>query len=116
MRVINKTAKKTLCKSSELCITAISKAQGLMFSRRLKNHCLIFEFQKPRKAYLHMFFVFFSIDILFLDPSKTVIGLLHHVKPFTPYIASKIPVKYVLELPKGKLRSTNTREGHKIDF
>ena len=42
---------------------------GLMFSRK-KERALVFTFDKEKLVPLHMFFVFYAIDVLFLDKNK----------------------------------------------
>ena len=62
------------------CKSWFSIFRGLMFSRR-RN--LLFVFDKERKVSIHMLFVFFSIDIYWLDKDFRVVDLRKKVKPFT---------------------------------
>ena len=78
----------------KICKSIWSKARGLMFSRK-KN--LMFVFDKEQRIGLHMFFVFFPIDVLFLDKNKKIIEIKKNFKPFTFY-RSKEKAKYVIEL------------------
>ena len=66
-----------------------------MFSRK-KN--LLFEFEKEQKIPLHNFFVFYPINLVFLDKSKKVIEIKKNFKPFRVY-TSKTKAKYLLETP-----------------
>lgn len=70
------------------------KAKGLMFSR-MRN--LIFVFDEEKIISLHMLFVFFPIDVLFLDKDKRIIEIKRNFRPFTFY-TSKNKAKYVVEL------------------
>ncbi len=70
------------------------KARGLMFSKK-KN--LIFVFEKEKRISLHMLFVFFPIDVLFLDKDKKIIEIKKDFKPFGFY-KSKKKAKYVVEI------------------
>jgi uncharacterized membrane protein (UPF0127 family) len=79
----------------KICKSAISKALGLMFSRK-RN--LLFEFDREQKVSLHNFFVFYPINLVFLDKNKKVIEIKKNFKPFTFY-TSKTKVKYLLETP-----------------
>ena len=85
---------------------------GLMFSRK-KDRALVFSFGKEKIAALHMFFVFYPIDVLFLDRDKIIVEIKHNFRPFTSYIPNK-KAKYVIEMPKGK--ADKLRIGNKIDF
>jgi len=91
------------------CKSFVSKAKGLMFSRRLKDSCLLFIFTKERKVALHMFFVFFPIDVLFLNEKKEIVDLKQNFRPFTVY-TSKKPAKYILEMPLGSIKSLNKKQ------
>jgi len=70
------------------------KARGLMFSKR-KN--LMFVFDKEQIVPLHNWFVFFPIDVLFLDKNKMVVEIKKGFKPFS-YYKPKKKAMYVVEL------------------
>ena len=78
----------------KVCRGFFSKAKGLMFSKR-KN--LVFVFDDEKRRSLHMFFVFFPIDVLFLDKDKKIIEIRKNLKPFGFY-KSKEKAMYVVEL------------------
>src|SRR3989344_5196355 len=78
----------------KICTSWFSKAKGLMFSFR-EN--LVFVFDDERRRNLHMFFVFFPIDLLFLDKNKKIVEIKKDFKPFTFY-NSKEKAQYVVEL------------------
>ena len=78
----------------KICKTPWSRARGLMFS---KKRNLMFVFDKEKRIPLHMFFVFFPIDVLFLDKNKRIVEIKKNFKPFTFY-KSKEKAKYVVEL------------------
>jgi len=109
----NKTKNKILAKKEILCKSPFSKALGLMFSRKHKT--LLFVFNKEKISSLHMFFVLFPIDVLYLDKNKKVVQLRENFKPFRILIAKK-PAKYIIELPNKTIEKTNTRLGDIIVF
>lgn len=86
-----------------------------MFSKKKEGYGLIFSFNKPRKMALHMFFVFYPIDVLFLDSEKQVVDMKESFKPFNFY-TSKEKANYVIELPEGTIKSSKTLKGDKIEF
>ena len=112
----NKSKNKILVKNTKHCITILSKARGLMFSKRIEDLGLIFYMNSEKSIDLHMFFVFFPIDILWLDSKKRVVQLKESAKPFTPLIRNDSPSKYVIELPQGVIKRTNTQLGDEIYF
>lgn len=107
----NVTKRMVLAKEAKICKTSLSKAKGLMFSRKKKDKGLIFAFKKERLVSLHMFFVFYPIDVLFLDNNKKVVEIKRSFKPFTFY-TPRNKAKYLIEL----LDCRNTRINDKIDF
>ncbi len=109
----NRTRKTIMAKKSKVCKGILSKGLGLMFSTKPKN--LIFIFKKEKINPLHMFFVFFPIDTLFLDKNKIVVEVKENLRPFDLYTPKK-KSKYVIELPKDSIKRSKTRIGDKIAF
>ncbi len=114
MTMIFNAAKKTLLvKNKKILKNTFSKSLGLMFSKKIKDKGLIFEFKKEKLHSIHMLFVFFPIDILFLDKNKKVVEIKKSLRPFSFY-TSKTKAKYFIELQKGKINDTKIND--KIKF
>ena len=111
--IVNLTKKKVLAKDVKFCKSVFSKFIGLRFSRRMRES-LVFVFEKERKVSLDMFFVFYPIDVLWLDEDKKVVGIKENFKPFSFTFGKK--ARYVLELENGVARKTRTEIGDKIGF
>jgi uncharacterized membrane protein (UPF0127 family) len=109
----NTTKKSTLAVKETYCSTILSKTRGLMFRKSAKP--LIFVFDKEKKISLHMFFVFFPIDVLWLDKSRKVVQLKENFRPFSN-CAAKYPAQYIIELPAGRIHTTKTNLGDTISF
>jgi hypothetical protein len=57
----------TLASDVEVADSVLSKSRGLMFRRRIPDdYALVFEFDSPDRRSLHMVFVPFPIDALWL--------------------------------------------------
>lgn len=97
----------------EQCTSYLSRAIGLMFSPNARP--LLFIFSKEGKYPLHMWFVFFPIDVVFLDKEKKIVELKQGFLPFTLY-APKKKAKYILELPQGSIRKFKIKIGTKVKF
>ncbi len=108
----NLSKKTNLGKNAKICKSVLAKSIGLMFSKP-KN--LIFVFDKERIISLHMFFVFYPIDVVFLNKNKVVVELKKNFKPFRFYLPNK-KAMYVIELPKNTLKETKTEVGDIIKF
>ncbi len=84
---------KHLIKAAKRCTSLFSQYLGLMF--HIQQPPLLFEFSQEQKISLHTFFVFYPINIYFLDKNKKVIETAT-MKPFRFYF-SRNKAKYVLE-------------------
>jgi uncharacterized protein len=109
MEIRNLTRRKTLAKDFKICRSLWSKARGLMFCRK---RALVMVFERDELVPLHMLFVFFPIDVLYLDSSKRVIEIKKGFCPFTFHTPKK-RARYVVELPAP---SGLSNEGDKIAF
>ena len=113
MMIKNLTRKIILAKKYKTYKNIFSKSLGLMFS--IKNKTLILNFKKEKINPLHMFFVFYPIDVLFLDKNKIIVEIKENFKPFTFYTPKK-KSKYIIELPKNSIKNSKTKVGDKINF
>ena len=96
--ITNKTNHQTISQKELICKSIFSQAQGLMF-RRKEN--LIMIFPEERQINLHMVFVFFPIDVLFLDSKKQIVEIKKGLRPFGFYFAKK-KARYIVELGEKK--------------
>tara|TARA_Y100000034_G_scaffold9495_1_gene10151 strand:+ start:768 stop:1094 length:327 start_codon:yes stop_codon:yes gene_type:complete len=87
-----------------------SKVKGLMFSRKLEeDKCLVLN----NASDIHMFFVFQSIDVVWLKNNQ-VVDKRESVRPFSYLVKSKRKADSVVELPLGKAKLFNI--GDKINL
>ncbi len=110
----NLTKKKIIAENTRICGDIFSKFMGLMLSKK-QEKALVFEFEKEKSISLHMFFVFYSIDVLFLNEGKIVVDKKESFRPFTLYKSRK-KAMYAVELPNGTIKMTKTEIGDKIEF
>ncbi len=110
MKVINLTQNTLLSEKAEAADDFFSRLKGLLGRESLSaGEALII----TRSRSIHMFFMKFSIDAVFVDKNKTVVGLVEGIKPFqmSPMF---FKARDVIELPEGKIRETKTRLGDQI--
>ena len=113
--MIKNSAKKTMIMKESICIDGIlSKFVGLMFSKK-QNRGFIFRFNEEKIISLHMLFVFYPIDVLFLDKNKIAVEIKENFRPFAFYKPKK-KAMYVVELPNGIVKKTKTSIGDKIEI
>ncbi|MDP2907544.1 MAG: DUF192 domain-containing protein [Nanoarchaeota archaeon] len=101
---------KILANKVKHCSNIFSNFKGLRFSKQLKEkHALILvaENESIIETMIDMLFVFFPIDVLWLDKNKRVVDIRRNVKPFTLIVIPKRPAKYIIELKKGMTNNIN---------
>ncbi|MFT4309300.1 MAG: DUF192 domain-containing protein [Candidatus Woesearchaeota archaeon] len=96
---INVYKGQSLVSRAEVANTNWEKCKGLMFSRQKD---ILFNFQKDKKLKFHMVFVFYPIDIIFMDHEYKIVDLKKSFCPFTCYY-SRAKSSHVLELAKGTI-------------
>lgn len=84
-----------------------------MFSS--KPRPLLFTFKKEKIIALHMFFVKFPIDVIFIDTDKKIVEIKENFKPWS-YYKPKNKAMYVLELPQGTIKNTKTSVDDALSF
>ncbi|MBS3172126.1 DUF192 domain-containing protein [Candidatus Woesearchaeota archaeon] len=91
----------------------INPVKGLMFSRKLKNNQAVVLDVKNYSGAIHMLFVFFSIDVVWLDENYKVIDIKKNVKPFNLYVEPKSKPRYIIE---SNPNSFDFKIGDKLTF
>ncbi len=87
--------------------TVFQKAKGLMFS---KQRDLLFIFKTEERLNFHMVFVFYPIDIIFINHNFEVVDFKKSFKPFTFYYSKKKAL-YALEVKEGFIDENNIKIG-----
>jgi uncharacterized membrane protein (UPF0127 family) len=117
MQIVNESKKTVIAEDYISCETVASKARGLMFHKKayLDEHALIFIFDRLQYHGLHMFFVFYPINLLFLDENFKVVEFKKHFRPFTVYNSER-KAKYVLEVSDGAIDTSKTDVGDLVSW
>jgi hypothetical protein len=94
----NGEAERTLATTVETADTTLAQARGLMFRRSVPDgYALVFRFDAPGRRSLHMLFVPFAIDALWLVEGEVV-----RKKRLRPWIGVGLgTADTVVELPAG---------------
>jgi uncharacterized protein len=96
------------------CDSFFGKLRGLMFTRQ-SDRALVFRFAREKKTTLHMFFVFYPIDVVYLNSAKVIVELKPCFRPFHVYLPRN-KARYVLELPAGYIEEHALAAGKKFDL
>lgn len=107
---------KIIASDVEFAQSFLSQTLGLMFRKNIQNdYALVFEMRKPKRVSLHMLFVGFPIDVLFLDESKTITKTAQ-LSPWTGRVSSGEKVKYIIEMSDGTISKNDLVVGEQLSF
>ncbi|MCL6477979.1 MAG: DUF192 domain-containing protein [Peptococcaceae bacterium] len=112
MPLVNQTRNICLAQTVIMADTFFTRLKGLLGRSGLpRGHCLVL---KPCRS-VHTMFMRFSIDLLFVDRSSRVVGLIGNLPPFR-FSGTVKESCLVIELPAGTLASTGTSAGDTVLF
>jgi uncharacterized protein len=99
------------------CDNLFRKGTGLMFHTKnaVDDTAWIFRFNNLRRVGVTMFFVFFPIDIVFLDRNNVIVELKECLKPFRNY-TSMTRIYSFIELRHGTIKKYALKKGHVLTF
>ncbi len=112
MQILNQTQKTVLAAKGFVADTIASRFIGLLKHDFLpQDEGLVI----TQCHSIHMFFMKFSIDVVFVDRQKVVVGLVRNIKPFwmSPYFWR---AHYAIELAQGQIDKTKTALGDQISW
>lgn len=107
----------SLARDAKMCDSFFSRVKGLMFLRLLKKgEGLVLKADREgiMETSIHMFFVFFGIDAVWINDKMEVTDIKRNIRPFTPLIRPRKAARYVVEMPAGSVK--NVKIGDKINF
>lgn len=110
MKLVNRTLDRVICQRIGLARTLWSRTRGLLGRPPLaRGEGLIIE---PCQS-VHMFFMRYAIDVVFLDQEYRVVALRPELRPWrvTRYFRDAYAA---LELPAGAVRSAGLELGHQL--
>lgn len=89
---------RVLATDVDVADTLLSKARGLMFRTDVpERYAMVFEFDRPKTRGLHMFFVPFPIDAIWLVGEE--VRAVQRLRPWTG--VGRATADRVIELPAG---------------
>ncbi len=105
---------KVLAQKVEIADTFWSRFRGLMLRRRFpRGSALLFKLARPGRYGVHMFFVRFPIDLLYLNENFVVVDICRVLKPWRTN-RPKVKASYIVELPAGTVSRARVKLGQKI--
>ncbi|MCF7872367.1 DUF192 domain-containing protein [Candidatus Woesearchaeota archaeon] len=112
---IKNNEKVLLCKNSVFHKTVFSKGTGLMFHKKIFDKAHIFPFDKEKFIPLTNWFVFFPIDVIFLNKKNVIVEIKEMFMPFTNYYPVK-KASCVIEMPVNTIKKFKICLGDKMYY
>ncbi len=110
MRILK--GQTVISSGADLILSPARQLVGLMFARRRD---LIFDLGRDKSIWMHMFFVFYPIDVVLLDSSRRVVGLHPGFRPFRWYRPG-LRARYILEVEDGAIARLGLRPGDRLEL
>lgn len=116
MRALNRTRGTILCERLEVAESMAAKGRGLLGRDGLvPGTGMFFEGGFFPLMWMHMFFMRFAIDIVFLDKSNRVLRINHSLKPWR--VSSMVlGARKALELEAGAAARSGTAKGDQLEL
>lgn len=108
--LFNKTKKKKIVARVKIAGSFFRRFRGLMLENKKNfDYALVFPFEKESRleASIHMLFMRFPIDVLWLDARRHVVDKRAALKPWMLHAAPKKAAAFIVELPQGKAKGTS---------
>jgi len=117
MAVLRKSDGAVLASEVELADTLIRQAVGLMFRRTIpKGYAMIFDMRREQYISIHMAFVFFPIDLVYLDRDRRIVDIKRRLRPWTGLAFPKKPARYAIEMHAGAADEHRLKEGDVLEW
>jgi uncharacterized membrane protein (UPF0127 family) len=112
LKVLNQSNGTVLASEAKTAQTFLQRLKGLMFSKALPFGSAL-HIQPCRS--IHTFFMRYSIDIIYMDAQRRIVGLEERLGPGK--LGAIFPqVDSVIELPAGTIETTGTQLGQYIQI
>jgi uncharacterized membrane protein (UPF0127 family) len=108
--ITNQTRQTTISENSTIADTFLLRLKGLLFTKPLKeSESLVI----TRCNSIHMFFMSYAIDVIFVSKENKVVATVENIKPFC---LSPIFFKssFAIELSVGTIQKSGTQKGDLI--
>jgi uncharacterized membrane protein (UPF0127 family) len=116
LRALNGTRGTVLCERLEVAESMAAQSRGLLGRDGLAPGAgMLFEGGFLRLMWMHMFFMRFAIDIVFLDRADRVLRINHNLKPWR--VSSMVfGARKALELEAGAAARSGTAKGDQLEL
>lgn len=117
MPVLKKHDGTVVATKVEFADTLFRQMKGLMFRRSIpKDYAMIFDVRRERYVDIHMMFVKFPLDVVYLNRDRRIIDIKPALKPWVGFALPKSPAQYVIELPAGSVERAALKIGETLSW
>ena len=117
MAVLKKSDGTVVASEVEMADTMLRQVVGLMFKKRIPpGYAMIFDLRREQYVSIHMMFVFFPIDLVYLDRDRRIVDVRRRLRPWTGIAVPKKPARYVIEMPAGGVDRYGLKAGEALDW
>ncbi|OPY27987.1 MAG: hypothetical protein A4E28_01763 [Methanocella sp. PtaU1.Bin125] len=117
MAVLRKGDGTVVASEVEMADTLLKQTIGLMFRKSIPSgYAMIFDMRREQYISIHMMFVFFPIDLVYLDRNRRIIDIKRHLRPWIGVAAAKKPARYAIELPDGTVEACGLKESETLEW
>lgn len=85
-----------------------------MFSKRDNKTAYVFHYDRPEYPAIHNFFVFYPIDVIYLDRDYCVVVIKKNIKPFTPLVLPPRFSRHFIEIASGNIKNVEIGDFLKV--
>jgi uncharacterized protein len=109
--LVNLSRGTVIASDVTLAKTFLARGRGLMFRSSFPvGSALVID---PCSS-IHMFFMRFPIDVLYMNREETVVRVQQSIKPWRVGPLVTRGAKFVIELPEGTIARTGTQTGDRV--
>lgn len=112
MKIFNTTRKTFIAENAKIADTFLSRMIGLLNRTSLNDQEALIITQCQS---IHMVFMKFPIDVIFINRSNQVVGLVRRIKPFT-FSSLFLKASAAIELPIKTIEKSQTQLGDSLQI
>ncbi|HMK45185.1 MAG TPA: DUF192 domain-containing protein [Methanocella sp.] len=114
--VLMKTDGTVVATSVELASTLIKQTIGLMFRSSIPEHyAMIFDMRREQYIGIHMLFVRFPIDLVYLDKDRRITDI-KRLRSWTGVAFPSRPARYAIEMRVGASERSGLKVGDVLSW
>ena len=117
MAVLRKGDGRVVASDVEMADSVVKQTLGLMFRKGISpGYAMVFDMRREQYIGIHMAFVFFSIDLVYLDRERRVVDIKRHLRPWIGIAFPRKRARYAIEMPAGTADRHQIREGDTLEW